>query len=78
MVIIFTETTVKDFVNDVLDADMDIQELQYYFIMNKVYYPIDELEVNVGGITVRNTWLNEYLDISTEEKGLIWRREIKK
>lgn len=78
MVIIFTEATVKDFINDVLDADMDIQELQYYFIMNEVYYPIDEIEVKVGEITVRNTWLNEYLDISTEEKGVIWHREIKK
>ena len=41
MKIIFTETTVKDFINDILNtSDKDIEELDYYFIINGIFYII--------------------------------------
>ena len=78
MKIIFTETTVKDFVNDILNtSDKDIEELDYYFIINGIFYPIDEVEIYTGEIKSRNTYRDEYIDVSTEEEGMIWHKEEK-
>ena len=78
MKIIFTETTVKDFINDILNtSDKDIEELDYYFIINGIFYPIDEVEVYTREIRARNTYRDEYIDVSTEEQGMIWHKEEK-
>lgn len=78
MKIIFTETTVKDFINDILNtSDKYIEELDYYFIINEIFYPIDEVKIYTGGIRARNTYRDEYIDVSTEEPGMIWHKEEK-
>ena len=78
MKIIFTETTVKEFINDILNtSDKDIEEFDYYFIINGIFYPIDEVEIYTGEIRIRNTYRDEYIDVSTEEEGMIWHKEEK-
>lgn len=78
MKIIFTETTVKDFINDILNtSDKDIEELDYYFIINGIFYPIDEVEIYTGEIRARNTYRDEYINVSTEEQGMIWHKKEK-
>lgn len=78
MRIIFTETTVRNFINDILNtSDKDIEELDYYFIINGIFYPIDEVEIYTGEIRTRNTYRDEYIDVSTEEEGMIWHKEEK-
>lgn len=78
MKIIFTETTVKDFINDILNtSDKYIEELDYYFISNGIFYPIDEVEIHTGEIRVRNTYRDEYINVSTKEEEMIWHKEEK-
>lgn len=78
MKIIFTETTVKDFLDNVLNnSNKDIEELGYYFIVNGIFLPIDEIDVYVGGVKVRNAYQDDYLNVDTNEKGMIWHKEEK-
>ena len=69
----FKEMSVLKFITDVLNAkEFAIEELNYYFIVNDTFFPIDEITVYTGGVTIRNTYHNIELDVDTSEQGMIW------
>ena len=76
MKIIFTESTVKEFLTDILSgSNQDIENLGYYFIIDDIFIPINEVEFYVGKIRVSNIYQNRFTIVDVYEKGMIWHKE---
>ena len=73
--ITFTEVTVKDFLKEVLETKgKSIEELGYYFVIDRTFYPIDEVYIYTGEIEARNTYQDVDLIIQTNQEGIIWHK----
>lgn len=71
----FKEISVLNFITQILNTiGFAIEELNFYFIINDTFFPIDEIEIYTGGVTIRNTYHNVELDVNTSEQGMIWHK----
>lgn len=73
--IIFSLVTVENFVKDIVNTEeeLDIKELDYYFIINDVFYPIDEVFLQVGSVKIINTDFDTQLYVNFDEMQ-IWKK----
>ena len=72
----FTDSTVKEFLTDILSgSNQDIESLGYYFLMDDIFIPINKVEFYVGGIKVSNVYKDMFTVVDIHEKGMIWHKE---
>lgn len=74
MQIMFNEVKVIDFVKAIVEcpAEYYTDELQYYFIINDTFYPIQEIFLTVGGVIIKNCEHDIDLEVANDEQGMIW------
>lgn len=75
--ITFKSITVLKLIEEKLFNQTEDFEEDYYFIVNDIFFPIQEIFVFEGGIEVKNTSYDIDIEIKADEKDLIWKKEEK-